>query len=541
MTDLVFTGGPIWTGRPGPRPEALAVRAGRILATGRRGDVLDALGGGRFDVVDLDGRLLVPGLHDAHVHPVSGALERLRCDLSDVYDRPGYLRVIGAYAAANPAAAWITGGGWSMSAFPGGLPRREDLDAVAGDRPVFLPNRDHHSAWVSSAALRRAGIDAASADPPGGRIERDPDGTPTGVLHEAAMDLVTPLLPADTDEDYDRALMEAQRYLCSLGITGWQDAIVGAYAGSRDQFGVYLRADRERRLRARVAGALWWERDRGPEQIAGLLRRRADAAADPGGRFRAGIVKIMQDGVAENFTAAMLEPYAGLDARGTSNVHPERLRACVAELDRAGFAVHFHAIGDRAVRECLDAVAGSGNTRRHHVAHLHVVHPDDVPRFAALGVTANIQALWATHHEQNDTLCVPYFGPARAAHQYPFGAIARAGGRLAAGSDWPVTTPDPWRAIHVAVNRTEPPDSPEATWPAARTPMLPEQALTLEQALTAYTAGSAYVSGLDAEIGDLAAGKAADLVVLDRDPFEPGTPLYDVHAEMVFIDGEPVG
>jgi predicted amidohydrolase YtcJ len=351
------------------------------------------------------------------------------------------------------------------------------------------------------------------------------------------MDLVTPLIPPDTDADYDRALAEAQRYLFSLGVTGWQDAIVGAYAGSRDQFGTYLRADREGRLRARVAGALWWERGRGAEQIEGLLARREEAAADPAGRFRAAIVKIMQDGVAENFTAAMLEPYVGKSVCGTSNVDPARLREHVTALDAAGFAVHFHAIGDRAVRECLDAVEASANTRRHHIAHLHVVHPHDVPRFGALGVTANVQALWATHHEQNDTLCVPFFGPRRATHQYPFAAIARAGGRLAAGSDWPVSTPDPWPAIHVAVHRTEPPGSAESSWPAARTPMLPEQALTLEQALTAYTAGSAYVSGLDAEIGDLTPGKAADLVVLDRDPFEPGTPLHDVRADLVFVDG----
>ncbi|MFD0577000.1 amidohydrolase [Dactylosporangium darangshiense] len=536
MGAMLFTGGPVWTGEG--RAEALAVRDGRIVAVGDARSARDALDGIAFEHVDLGGRMLMPGFHDAHVHPVSGALERLRCDLSHLHDRAAYLRTVGEYAKAEPGREWITGGGWSMSAFPGGLPRREDLDAVASGRPVFLPNRDHHSAWVSTAALERAGIDAGTPDPANGRIERDPDGRPTGVLHEAAMDLVTPLLPEDTDEDYDRALMEAQRYLFSLGITGWQDAIVGAYAGSRDQLGTYLRADAAGRLRARVAGALWWERDRGGEQIADLERRRALAAG--AARFRAGIVKIMQDGVAENFTAAMIDPYVGKGFCGTSNVDPSRLREHVAALDRAGFAVHFHAIGDRAVRECLDAVQASANARRHHIAHLHVVHPDDVPRFGALGVTANIQALWATHHEQNDTLCVPFFGPERAAHQYPFGAIARTGGRLAAGSDWPVSTPDPWPAIHVAVNRTEPEGSAESAWPTSQTPMLPEQALTLTQALTAYTAGSAYVSHLDAEIGTLTPGKAADLVVLDRDPFEPGTTLHDVRADLVFIDGEAV-
>jgi predicted amidohydrolase YtcJ len=533
MGAKVFTGGPIWTGS-GDACAALAVSGDRIVAAGDRGEVLAALTG-RYELIDLAGRLLVPGLHDAHVHPVQGALERLRCDLSDVHDRAGYLAAVAAYATANPDRTWITGGGWSMPAFPGGLPRREDLDTVAPGRPVFLPNRDHHSAWVSSAALAAAGIDAGTPDPRNGRIERDRDGSPSGVLHEAAMDLVTPLLPLDTEADYDRALLEAQRYLFSLGVTGWQDAIVGSYAGSSDQFGTYLRAARSGALFARVAGALWWDRDRGLEQIPDLLRRRAEAGEQ--GRFRTPVVKIMQDGVAENFTAAMLEPYTGKDFRGSSNVDPSALRSAVAALDAAGFAVHFHAIGDRAVRECLDAVEASGNTQRHHIAHLHVVNPADVPRFAALGVTANIQSLWATHHEQNDTLCVPFFGPERVAHQYPFGAIARAGGRLAAGSDWPVTTPDPWPAMHVAVHRTEPPGSAESSWPASGTPMLPEQALTLRQALTAYTAGSAYVSHLDEQIGTLTVGKAADLVVLDRDPFAPDADLHATKADLVFIDG----
>jgi predicted amidohydrolase YtcJ len=544
MAGLVFVNGPIW-GPGGGRPEALAVRDGRIVAVGDRTDALDALSGMRFDIVDLGGRMLLPGLHDAHIHPVSGAMERLRCDLSQLHDKAAYLDAVGAYAAGHPGQEWITGGGWSMSVFPGGLPHREDLDAVTGDRPVFLPNRDHHSAWVSSAALRRAGIGTETPDPPSGRIERDAAGQATGVLHEAAMDLVTPLLPADTADDYDRALMEAQRYLFSLGITGWQDAIVGAYAGARDQFDTYLQADRAGRLTARVTGALWWERDRDAGQIEELVRRRALAAEHAHGRFRATAVKIMQDGVAENFTAAMLDPY--LDAhgspgpvRGTSNVDPARLKDHVAQLDRAGFGVHFHAIGDRAVRECLDAVAASGRTRRHHIAHLHVVHPDDVPRFAQLDVTANIQALWATHHEQNDTLCVPFFGAERVARQYPFGGIARAGGRLAAGSDWPVSTPDPWWAMHVAVHRTEPAVSAEAGWPASQVPMLPEQALTLDQALTAYTSGATFVSGLETTTGTLATGMAADLVVLDRDPYAEGTALYEVAADLVFIDGNLV-
>ncbi|MEV0135346.1 amidohydrolase [Dactylosporangium sp. NPDC050688] len=535
MGALLFIGGRVFA--PGGA-EAVAVRDGRIVAVGDRAAVLSELSGHAFDVIDLGGRALVPGLQDAHIHPVSGALERLRCDLTPWHTKAEYLAAIAVY----PGDGWITGGGWSMAAFPGGLPHRDDLDTVAPDRPVFLPNRDHHSAWVNSRALSIAGIGRGTPDPADGRIERDAAGEPTGVLHEGAMDLITGLLPADTAEDYDRALLEAQRYLFSLGVTGWQDAIVGAYAGARDQFGTYLAADAAGVLRARVTGALWWDRAGDASQIAGFEARRAAAGH---GRFRATAVKIMQDGVAENFTAAMIDPYVGQGGHcGQSNVDPARLRDYVTLLDAAGFGVHFHAIGDRAVRECLDAVAAArahgSSGARHHLAHLQVVHPDDVPRFAALDVTANIQALWATHHEQNDTLCVPFFGPERSGWQYPFGSIARTGGRLAAGSDWPVTTSDPWWAIHVAVHRTEPLVSGEADWPASQVPMLPQEALSLEQALTAYTLGSAYVNGTDDETGSITAGKAADLVVLDRDPFEPGAVLYETKADLVFVDGEVV-
>jgi predicted amidohydrolase YtcJ len=550
MSGVLFSGGRIWTGHPdGPGAAAVAVHGGRVVAVGSEEEARAALAGVPVEHIDLAGRALVPAFQDAHIHPVMGALERMRCDLSRMHTRHDYLAAIGAYAAANPGAEWLTGGGWSMAAFPGGLPHRDDLDAVVGPRPVFLPNRDHHSAWVSSRTLALAGIDAHTPDPPSGRIERDASGQPTGILHEAAMDLVAPFVPGDTAEDYERALLEAQRYLFSLGITGWQDAIVGAYAGGRDQFATYLRADAAGRLRARVTGALWWDRERGAEQIDDLVRRRSQAGENPDGRFRAGAVKIMQDGVPENFTAAMIEPY--LDGcgcpgeqRGVSNVDPIALREYVSLLDQVGFGVHFHAIGDRAVRECLDAVAVArrrpGSNARHHIAHLQVVHPYDVPRFAALDVTANMQALWATHHQQNDELCAPFLGEPRVSWQYPFGAIARTGGRLAAGSDWPVTTPDPWWAIHVAVHRTEPALSAEASWPSAGVPFLPEQALSLDQALVAYTRGSAFVNGLDAVTGDITPGTAADLVVLDRDPFSPDVALDEVAAALVFVDGDLV-
>jgi predicted amidohydrolase YtcJ len=320
----------------------------------------------------------------------------------------------------------------------------------------------------------------------------------------------------------DAGLAAAQDYLLSLGITGWQDAIIGSDPGERDNMSAYLRAAAAGRLLANVVGALWWERDRGLDQLPDLLRRRESGQA---GRFRATSVKMMLDGVAETHTAAMLEPY--LDADGCATGHtgldfidPAELPRFVTALDAEGFQVHFHALGDRAVRNALDAIEaartanGTGGPR-HHLAHIQVVHPRDIPRFAALSATANMQALWATHEPQMDVLTIPFLGERRAGWQYPFRSLQAAGAELAAGSDWSVSSPNPLWAAHVAVNRAAPPGAA----PAGTTsdPFLPEQALDLPSFLAAYTAGSARVNGLADVTGSVRAGLDADFAVVDAD------------------------
>ncbi|MEV6902393.1 amidohydrolase [Amycolatopsis sp. NPDC051372] len=525
MTTTVFREGRVFTAdAAGTVCSAVAVSGGRIVALG--GDrTVEPFLREADDVVDLAGGLLLPGFGDAHVHPVLGGLERIRCDLSGAATADAYARIIGEYARAHPDREWILGGGWAMEAFPGGRPHRAALDAVVGDRPALLPNRDHHSSWVSTAALTRAGIDRDTPDPADGRIERDADGEPTGLLHEGAADLVARVAPVDTQEDLDAALAEAQRYLHSCGVTNWQDAWVPVPGDGPNVHESYLRADAAGTLTAKVTGALWWDRSCPREAVADQVARLAEIRAATAARcrnYRTPSVKVMQDGVVETFTAAMLESY--LDAhghptgdRGLGFLDPALLRAVTTALDAAGFQVHFHAIGDRAVRDVLDAleaaIADNGTSdRRHHLAHLQVVHPSDVARFHRLGATANLQALWAAHEPQMDELTLPFLGYPRAAWQYPFGDLVRTGAALAMGSDWPVSSPDPLAAIHVAVNRV----LPGATTP----PLGPEQALPLATALRAYTAGSAAVNHLDDGTGSLAVGKAADLVVLDRDPFD---------------------
>ncbi len=502
-------------------PTEVAVEDGRITA------VRPASG-------PADVPFLAPGFTDAHVHPIQGGLERLRCDLSEQTTREDYLAVIKQYADANPDVEWILGGGWAMPAFPGGTPTAADLDTVVPDRPVFLPNRDHHGAWVNTRALEIAGIGEHTPDPLDGRIERDADGRPSGTLHEGATSLVSRFLPRTTADDYYAALMAGQAYLHSFGITSWQDAIVGAYSGMDDPAATYTTADANGDLRSYVVGALWWERKLGVEQVADLVGRRS---AMTGGRFRATSVKIMQDGVAENGTAAMLAPYLDKCGHATTNsghsfVEAGALREAVQALDAAGFQVHVHAIGDRGAREALDAFEGTDPQRRHHIAHLQLVHPDDVRRFAGLGVAANMQMLWACEDDQMAELTIPFLGEERSRWQYPFGDLHRSGARLVAGSDWPVSTPDPLQAMQVAVTRVDP-DSGRAAF-------LPEQALTLETAFAAYTSGSAWVNHRD-DAGVLRPGAVADLVALDRDPFGgPVEEIGEARATSTWIDGIPV-
>ncbi|MER0444741.1 amidohydrolase [Streptomyces sp. Edi4] len=536
--DLVFTGGPVLTlDAARTRATSVAVTAGRVTAVGH--DEVRELIGPRTEVVDLHGKLLIPGFQDAHVHPVSAGIELARCDLTGTRTAADTLAAVRAYADTHPEQEWITGGGWSMEAFEGGSPTRDLLDRVVPDRPVYLPNRDHHGAWVNTTALTLAGITRDTPEPADGRIERDAAGEPTGLLQEGAMDLVGRLTPRSTPAERLAALLRAQAHLHAYGITAWQDAIVGTFGSMDDPADAYGSAARDGSLTARVVGALWWDRERGAEQIPELVEKRRELGH---GRFRAGSVKIMLDGVAETGTAALLGPY--LDAcgcatanTGTSFVDPEQLRSHVTELDALGFQAHFHALGDRAVRDALDAVGAAREKNgwtdtRPHLAHLQIVHPDDIARFRALGATANIQPLWASHEPQMDELTIPFIGEERAGWQYPFAALLGAGATVAAGSDWPVSSPDPMQGIHTAVNRVAPGEKGPV--------FLPAQRITLTAAFAAYTSGTAYVNHLD-DTGSIRAGALADLAVLDRDPYAgPPEEIGDTRVLATYVGGRRV-
>ncbi|MFT4010402.1 MAG: amidohydrolase [Nocardioidaceae bacterium] len=536
--DLVLRDAPVyqegsWAG------DAVAIRDGRILAVGAYEDVADLVGSAT-EVRSLAGCWLLPGFHDSHVHPVQGGVEMGQCDLTGEDDLGGYERVIRAYAEANPDIAWITGGGWSMDAFERGVPTADVLDRICPDRPVFLPNRDHHSAWVNSRALELAGVTADTPDPADGKIERDATRRPSGALHEGAMGLVARLVPPVTDAELLAGLHRAQNHLHSLGIVGWQDALVGNGLGMPDTLDTYLAAQRAGTLTAKVVLAQWWDRDRGVEQLPELVERRR-RAGEAG--VRATSVKIMQDGVCETHTAAMLDPYLDghgkpTDNHGLSFIDASDLARYMTALDAEAFQIHVHALGDRAVRDSLNGLeavrrAHGRRDSRHHLAHLQVVSPDDVARFAELDVVANAQPLWACRDDSVEVLTLPFMPESARTRQYVFGSLRRAGARMSFGSDWPVSSPNPLWGIHVAVNRTSP-DGLVAD------PLQPEEALGVAVAVEAYTAGSAYVNGAD-DSGRLAPGYAADLVAVDQDVL--GIDPRAIGATTVrhtFVDGREV-
>ncbi len=512
----VFFNGSIWTGT-NERPDWVAVDGSRIVSMGNGAPP-------EGEQFNLDGRCLLPGFQDAHVHPPMGGLAMIRCDLHDV-DPADYVATIGAYAGSHPEATWVLGGGWPMNAFSGGIPHRRALDAVVPDRPVLLHSSEGHAAWVNTRALAMAGIDHSTPDPSSGRIERDPDGTPNGTLQEGAVDLVEKFSPTDTVADVVQAILVAQTYLISLGITGWQDAWVRPVDHAS-----YRLLAHDGRLKARVFGSLWWDRERGADQLDDLIAKTAEGTPN----YRPGGIKLMVDGVIENGTGAMCSPYVGTDDHGLTFLDRETLITIVPRIMAAGIQPHFHAIGDCAIRSALDAVEAGNKADveavRPHIAHIHVIDPVDVPRFASLGVAANAQALWACRDATMTDLTIPRLGSKRATWQYPFRSLVDSGARLAAGSDWSVSTADPFAQMAVAVERATA-DAPD--------PLLPEQALTRIEILRAFTSGSAWVNHDETRSGTIKVGNVADLVVSSDSPLT-ATDLGSVRTEATLICGETV-
>jgi hypothetical protein len=536
VADLAFRNGAIYT-VDGARSwaEALAIDDGRIVYVGTNAGTKDYIGP-NTQVVDLAGRMVLPGMQDVHIHPISGGIEANGCDLNATNIVDEYLAIIKKYAEDNPNEPWIKGGGWAMSSFgPGALARKELLDAIVPDRPVILWSRDGHTTWVNSKALEVAGITRDTPDPADGRIDRDPKtGEPSGSLQEGASGLVADKLPPDSDEMRDAGLRYAIKMLNALGITGIQ---VGSV--NEEDLKAYHRLDAAGELNLRLVGSIWWQREPGVEQIEDLKRLRSEYTK---GRVDAGTVKIMQDGVLENYTGVVLEPYrlkGQKDVRGIPMVEPELLKKAVTQLDADGFQVHFHAIGDGAVRQALDAIEAARTANgdlghRHHISHIQLIHPDDQPRFRKLGVIANFQPLWAYADDYVTKLTLPFISKETASYMYPIASMEKSGAVVAFGSDWSVSTANPFWQMETAITRM-------GAIGETNTSFLPDERITLPEALAAFTINAAFTNRDEKSTGSLEVGKQANLAVLDRNLFEiPAAEISDTKVLLTLFEGKPV-
>jgi predicted amidohydrolase YtcJ len=501
--------------------KAVAIKGDRIVAVGTEDEVRAEVG--QVGAV-LSGALVTPGFQDAHIHAAFAGRILRHVNLDDLHGKDAYLERIRTYADDHPDDAWIVGGGWYNPTFGTDGPHRRDLDAVVPDRPVYLMNTDTHAAWVNTKALELAGIGAATPDPWDGYYVRDADGMPTGCLQEGtAYTFWAEVVPRDTVEDWQASIEVAQRHLHGLGITAYQDAWV-----EESLLRAYRAADDAGALTMRVVTSLWWDRHRGLEQIDDLVERRAWGR---GGNVDTNTIKLMLDGCPESCTGSMLEPYEGpfgeQHDRGIQFVETETLREAAIRLDARGFQLHQHALGDRAIRDALDAVeaaraANGPNDGRHHLAHIQLPDPADLPRLRPLGVIANLQPFWACPDPMMETMTKPRVGE-RAAHLYPINTLRRSGAVLAFGSDWPVTTANPWEEMEVAVTRRVLGDADGDVLDA-------EERIDLGSAIVAFTRGTAYLNH-DDDGGSIAPGMRADLAIHDRNPFEG--PDHRIHTTSV--------
>ena len=530
--DLVFRHGAVYTvDNARSWAEAVAVSGGRIVFVGTDAAAAQWIGP-QTKVVDLSGKMLLPAFHDSHVHPVSGGMEALECDLHGLASTDAVLDTIRSYAWSHPDAAWIRGGGWDLTLFPEGSPSRLALDRVVPDRPALLDASDGHSSWANSKALAIAGVTKATPDPPHGRIERDASGQPSGTLREEAVHLVSRHLPPRTAAEHEAGLRRGLEVASGFGLTSLEEADASAA-----DLAAYAALDARGALTARVSASIGVHTDEGLGDLPRLRDLRAKYRSK---RLHADAVKIFADGVIETRTAAVLEPYFGYgDDRGKTNLEPAAFRALAAALDKDGFQIHVHAIGDRAVRDTLDALefaqkANGVRDSRHHVAHLELIDPADIPRFRRLGVVANFQPFWANGDEYITKMTEPELGPARSQWIYPIASVEAAGGITAFGSDWSVSSMNPLDGIEVAITHRDPSTGPGSAW-------LPKEQITLPDAIAGYTIRGAYLDFTEKETGSIEVGKAADLVVLDRNLFDvPPSQIHEAKVLWTLLEGKEV-
>ena len=556
--DTVFKNGYIYTVNPGARvANAVAVKDGRIVYVGSNQGAR-AFVGAHTKVVKLGGKMMLPGFIDSHIHAsmtVSGLYSVLLYGMTSVDE---YVAAVAQFADDNPDMDVIRGEGWSNTVVPGKGPLASSLDAVVSDRPVVIMSEDYHSTWVNTKALELAGITGATPDPEDGVIERidgtqaadPPYGTPSGTLRETAGNLVTDLLPDYTVQQYKDGVAYFQQEIAApLGITTVFDPLMHV-GGHGAQALEEMASAGDLTVRFRAALAL----DPADELATWMPAARAERAKHTHDMFKTPAVKIFADGVVEGHTAYLNEPYAdALEYKGDASFRgvpiwqPDVLNRTFARLDKAGFQIHTHAIGDAATTETLDALAHArkANGRRDWrpgITHIQLVAPEDFARFARLGVTAVPQPYWFVKDDYYTYLQLPYLGLPRADEEYPMKSFFDAGVTVASASDYPVTIPpDPLAGIAVGVNRWAPDlvyEYPEP--PSLEGVLWPEERVSVQRMIRSFTIEGAKANFLEKRIGTIKVGKRADLVVLDKNllKVKDKTELFGVHVLFTMGSGE---
>lgn len=526
-TETVLLGGRIWAGADTPDrgdgPTAVAIRGGRVIGVGTDTEALRLVGPGAARI-GLNGRRVVPGFMDNHTHFLAGGFGLASVQLRDAATPAEFTRRVGAFAHAHPGA-WITHGAWDHERWGGELPHRSWIDPVTAETPVFVSRLDAHMALANSVALARAGITSTTADPPGGAIVRDADGVPTGILKDAAMELVLRVIPRPSDGELDRALEAAARHAVALGVTHVTD--MGGGEASWMGLAAYRRAELAGRfpLRAYVAVPIaTWQR------MADYVAREGRGS----GRVRWGLVKGFVDGSLGSGTAWFHAPYADEPANtGLQVTDAEALRADIVAADGAGLHVAVHAIGDRANDWLLDVFAGAQaarppRDRRFRIEHAQHLTRGAIPRFAHQGVIASMQPY---HLADDGRWAERRIGLERTRTTYPIRSLLAAGTIVAFGSDWTVAPLDPLRGVHAAVTRRTLDGAHPGGW-------VPDERIGVVEAVRAYTRANAYAAFRDDDLGVIARGRRADLVVLSEDMLT-GDParLLDVRVDLTMVEG----
>lgn len=535
---MILTNGVVYTvDAARSRHEALAVNGGRIVAVGTAAEV-EGLAGPRTRVLDLDGRLVLPGFIDSHMHASSAVEELYDVSLEECRSVEECVATVARFAAEHPKLTFIRGFGWSDTYTPRHGPAASDLDAVVSDRPVLLSDDSYHSVWLNTAGLRVAGIDASTPDPANGVIERLADGTPSGTLREGPAYFAERRFPTYTVDQARAGIVHFQRAVAGPhGLTTVQDA--GLLPGRDTALEAYELLQRSDELTTRFCVSLWLDETKplAPQIEAAVAER----ARHTGPLVSAAWVKLFPDGVIEGHTAYLKRPYADQPGFcGRPVWTQEAIDEASVAAARAGFRLHYHCIGDAATAMALDAIAAAkaacgGGVERSLITHLQVVDLDDLPRFAEFDVVAVPQPYWFLREDLYHVRQVPYLGRERAELEYPMRSFWDHGIVAASASDYPVPPPlDPLVAIQRGILRRDPADEAEP-------PLWAEQAVTVEQMVESFTANGAYAMGIEDEVGTIEAGKAADLVVLSRDILNvPAEEITSAEVELTVFGGRPV-